>query len=197
MSGDDLAPEDGPVVVQVEIIAPSQFDEEYTGEVKIVNKNDPEDYHIFDVSLIVTAPDLECNGDLQWNKINPGSKVQGSFTIENIGTDGSSLNWKIDAYPDWGDWTFFPSDGDNLKPEDGPLSINVEIIVPNEKNMEFNGQVSIINRNNSLDSCEIDVILMTPKTKTYITNSLFQQISMCCSRLEHSIINLVKMFFPT
>jgi hypothetical protein len=195
--GDDLTPDDGPVLVQVEVIAPIQVDDEYTGEVKVVNKNDIDDYHTFEVSLAIIGPDLECNGDLGWNNINPGSKVQGSFTIENAGADGSSLNWKIDSIPDWGDWKFFPSNGNDLTPEEGPQTVNVEIIAPNQENKKFIGKVTIINNDNTLDSCEIDVVLTTPKTRTSLTNSPFQLLSICLPKLEQSIIKIVEMLFPT
>jgi len=50
-SGEDLTPEDSPVIVQVEVTAPDQQNEEFIGEVKIVNSEDPDDYCIILVSL--------------------------------------------------------------------------------------------------------------------------------------------------
>ena len=41
------------------------------------------------------------------------------------------MNWEINSTPNWGDWAFSPENGYNLKPEDGPITINVEVIVPN------------------------------------------------------------------
>jgi hypothetical protein len=50
-SGEDLTPEDSPRTVQVEVIAPDQQNEEFIGEVKIVNSENPDDYCIIPVSL--------------------------------------------------------------------------------------------------------------------------------------------------
>jgi hypothetical protein len=144
----------------------------------------------------VTGPDLQCNGNLQWNEINPGSKVQGSLTIENIGSDGSSLNWKINSNPDWGVWSFSPDNGNDLKPEEGPITVNVEITAPNEKNKEFTGQVTIINKDNPLDICEIEVVLITPKPRSYKTNLLFQHLSIYLMYLEKFCIRIVEMLIP-
>lgn len=52
LSGDDQKPEDGDVKVKVEIVAPDEKNSEFTGEVKVVNKDDPDDFCIIDVSLV-------------------------------------------------------------------------------------------------------------------------------------------------
>jgi hypothetical protein len=49
-SGDDLRPEDGPVIVTVKVVAPITQDD-YTGKVKIINENDNSDNEIIDTSL--------------------------------------------------------------------------------------------------------------------------------------------------
>jgi len=66
-----------------------------------------------------TYPDLECEGSFNWTDVKPGEIVTGSFTVENIGTPLSYLNWEIIQWPTWGIWTLTPLSGDNLKPEDG------------------------------------------------------------------------------
>jgi len=50
--------------------------------------------------------DLSCNGDLSWTNIEPGSTLTGYFTVENIGEPSSLLDWKVLAWPTWGEWTF-------------------------------------------------------------------------------------------
>ena len=174
--GEDLTPEDGPVLVNVEIKAPHEVNNEFLGEVKVVNKNDLDDYCIIQVSLFTVGPDLDCDGNLIWDDINPGSKVQGSFTVKNIGKEGSFLNWKINSSPDWGNWTFSPKDGNDLTPEDDPITVNVEVVVPNEKNKEFTGKVIVINNLNPSDYCEINVVLNTPKNRAFKINLLFPQL---------------------
>ena len=51
-------------------------------------------------------PDLDCNGSLSWTDVPPGSTVEGSFEVSNIGEDGSELDWEVIEWPDWGNWSF-------------------------------------------------------------------------------------------
>ena len=113
------------------------------------------------------VPDLECEGGLSWSSVKPGEEVTGSFTVENIGDSYSLLDWEISEWPDWGDWTFTPLSGNNLKPEDGAFTVNVEVVAPDEENEEFSGEVKIINKENESDTCTIDVSLATPRNKAF------------------------------
>ncbi len=36
---------------------------------------------------------LDCNGILSWPNVQPGSVVNGSFTVENVGDPGLELDW--------------------------------------------------------------------------------------------------------
>ena len=89
--------------------------------------------------------------------------MTGSFTIENVGDPGSMIDWEVIVWPDWGEWTFTPSSGNDLKPEDGPLTVQVSVVAPDERNEEFSGHVKIVNIDDSSDSCLIHVSLVTPK----------------------------------
>ena len=109
-----------------------------------------------------TQPDLDCTGDLDWIDVEPGATVTGSFTVENIGAAGTGLNWEIDTYPDWGTWTFTPDSGTGLTPEDDPVTIDVEIVAPEDPETEFSGSVKIMNTDNPDDYCTIDASLVTP-----------------------------------
>jgi hypothetical protein len=51
-SGEDLTPNEGKITVKVTVITPDQLNKEFTGEVKIVNKENSSDYEIIPVSLI-------------------------------------------------------------------------------------------------------------------------------------------------
>ena len=121
-------------------------------------------------------PDLACNGNLNWNNVNAGEKVTSSFNVENIGDAGSELNWQITEWPDtWGEWTFLPINGENLRPEDGTITINVEVIAPDQTNSEFSGVIKIQNLEDPTDYESMQVTLKTPRNKIYL-NSLFMRI---------------------
>jgi hypothetical protein len=106
-------------------------------------------------------PDLECNGSLHWSNIKPGATVHGSFQVMNIGDTGSLLNWTVNNTLTWGTWTFNPSSGERLIPTQGPVTIQVYLVVPNEKNAVFQGNITVINKENSSDYCMIPVSLTT------------------------------------
>ncbi|MBN1859862.1 MAG: aryl-sulfate sulfotransferase [Candidatus Thermoplasmatota archaeon] len=108
------------------------------------------------------VPNLECSGSLSWSKITPGETVHGSFQVRNIGDDDSLLNWSVDTVPTWGTWTFTPTSGQNLTPEQGPITIQVSLVVPTEKNEKFQGNIKVVNAQNSSDSGNIPVSLTTP-----------------------------------
>jgi len=120
---------------------------------------------------VPTKPDLEAEGSLTWNRIKPGSTVKGSFIIENKGEPFSSLNWEIIEYPEWGEWSFTPSKMENLKPENGAITIEVKVNVPNEKNTTFTGKIKIVNKENQSDYSTIPVILKTSKQKHSAINT--------------------------
>jgi hypothetical protein len=112
---------------------------------------------------VPTDPDLECNGDLFWTNVQPDSTVNGSFTIENIGGSFSRLDWQIIDYPEWGTWTFTPSEGFDLIPENGELTVEVEVESPDAENEVFTGEVKIVNINDTGDYCTVVVSLSTLK----------------------------------
>lgn len=49
--GDGLTPEDGFTTVQVSVVAPSDKNTEFTGEIKVININDPSDFKTIPVTL--------------------------------------------------------------------------------------------------------------------------------------------------
>jgi hypothetical protein len=117
------------------------------------------------------APDLECEGELSWTGIEPGEEVTGSLTIRNAGDPGSELDWEITDWPeDWGEWTITPLNGDNLKPEDGDVTVEVIVIAPDEKFSEFSGEIIIVNKENGGDYEIIPIYLKTPKNKAFNIN---------------------------
>lgn len=119
---------------------------------------------IVDIDVAGQNGDLEGNGVLSWVDVSTGSTVTGSFTIQNNGNPGSSIDWEVVSWPDWGTWTFTPDSGEDLTPEDGELTIEVSATAPDEKNEEFADYVKVVNTENSSDYCLIHISLTTPKS---------------------------------
>ncbi|UCF11702.1 MAG: hypothetical protein JSW06_06535 [Thermoplasmatales archaeon] len=117
--------------------------------------------------------DLECEGELSWPSVKPGTEVTGNFTVENIGDSYSLLDWEISEWPEWGDWTFTPLSGNNLKPEDGEIEVEITVIAPEEMD-DFSGTIKIENKENPDDTCTIDVSMTTPLSRFSITSPFLQ-----------------------
>jgi len=66
-------------------------------------------------------------------------------------------------------------DGDNLKPGDEPVTVEVDVVAPDEQNEEFTGEIKIVNSEDPDDTCTIDVSLATPVNQQVI-NPLFKII---------------------
>ena len=125
------------------------------------------DCHYIVITGESAYPDLDCDGSLGWTDVKPSDTVTGSFTVENIGDSGSKLDWEIAEEPNWGTWTFTPKEGNDLTPEDGSITVQVSVIVPDEQNQEFSGEVKMVNKDDSSDYCIIPVSLTTPKNKAF------------------------------
>jgi hypothetical protein len=124
-----------------------------------------------------SIPDLDIPGNLSWTDMKPGETATAILQISNIGEIGSNLNWKIIEYPEWGTWTFTPENGQNQKPEEGPVEVEVEVEAPEEEDKEFSGEVKIVNIDNTADYEIISVSLSTPKIKSV------NEFNPCLSRL--------------
>ena len=123
-------------------------------------------------------PDLDCSGSLSWSDIKPGGTVHGSFLVQNIGDSGSLLNWTVNnTLIDWGTWSFNPSSGENLTPEDGKITVQVSVVAPDEKESEFSGYIKIENINNPDDFELILVNLITPVNHHLIYKMIFKFFS--------------------
>lgn len=123
-------------------------------------------YSAIDTVNVITKfiPDLKCTGTLSWTGITPGATITGNFFIQNIGEIGSELDWEVAEYPsDWGNWTFTPSNGIDLKPEDGVVMVNVIVIVPSQQSHQFTGNIKVVNKEDSSDFDIISVSLTTPQ----------------------------------
>lgn len=120
--------------------------------------------------------DLKSTGNLDWTDVKPGSIVYGEILIENGGEEGSFLDWEISSTPDWGIWTITPSQGEDLTPSQGPLSINISLKVPADKNTEFSGDLVVSNTNDQTDKDIIPIILTTSKKNQILLNEVIELI---------------------
>ena len=120
--------------------------------------------------------DLSCEGALSWEDVKPGDTVVGEFIVKNVGDPGTMLDWEIADNPSWGTWTIDPESGTDLTPEDGDVTVDVECVVPNEKNQEFNGRVKVQNTENTDDYCYIDVKVITPKSRQTFAFQFLQNL---------------------
>jgi hypothetical protein len=139
------------------------------------------------VGDVSSDADLECSGSLSWSRAKAGGLVTDSFTVENVGDTGSSLDWKVESYPNWGDWTFTPSSGDGLTPEDDPVTVEVFLVVPNVEEASFTGEVLLVNEEDGSDYETISVSLTTPKYKQDGDSLLWQFL-----QLHPQILSLLK-----
>lgn len=122
-----------------------------------------------DLAFVITGkpakPDLICNGSITWREIKPGEKVTGTFEVCNNGETCSKLKWEIDpTTPGFGNWTYTPANG--IIAAGNCVTVNAECIAPSNQSTEFTGKIKVFNSDNPSDSCEIDVYLKTPKTRS-------------------------------
>jgi hypothetical protein len=135
-------------------------------------------------------PDLECSGNLDWKNVKPGSNITGIFKVENDGDPGSLLDWEVKEWPEWGVWTFSPSSGNNLRPEEGLITVNVTVTAPDEWEMNFTGEIRVENKEDHNDYEIIPVKLETPRSKVFNLN-LLERILIRFSMLEQ----ILELFF--
>jgi hypothetical protein len=124
--------------------------------------------HDFVLTSLDPVPDLDCDGIIYLDDVEPGETVTGEFTVENVGDPESLLDWEIESHPDWGTWSFDPYWGEDLIPEDGVITIQVEIIFP-EENFEPYGYVKIVNSEDPDDFCIIDIVIQWPPPEFWYT----------------------------
>ena len=97
---------------------------------------------VFERTVTDSGPDLECEGEIVKKIVAPESIVTGSFTVENIGEPGSLLDWEVTEWPDFGtNWTFNPSSGEDLTPEDDPITVEVTFTAPTPEWPTYYGNV--------------------------------------------------------
>ncbi len=139
------------------------------------------------------TPNLDYSGSFSWINVKPGETVNGTFQVQNIGDEGSLLNWTVNTSSiSWGTWSFTPASGENLTPEDGQVTIEVSVIAPNETNSGFQCYIRVENIDNSSDFGEIPVHLKTPKNNHVFHRSIYQFIVKFKNLYFKKIYNLYK-----
>jgi hypothetical protein len=133
------------------------------------------------------GPDLEGDGNLHWRLVPSGSLQTGSFTLANIGDAYSKLNWGIISYPNWGTWSFTPDSGQNLTPEEGPVTVQIEVIAPNQQYRQFKGEIKIVNLQDINDYDIIPVSMSTPVVHPHSIQQLHN-----IKKLFHSLISIIE-----
>lgn len=131
---------------------------------------------IIDILNTNTGSSLFCDGSLHWSDVPPGSTLTGSFTVRNIGDNGSLLDWEIEEWPEWGTWTFTSLSGKNLTPEEKGTAINLSVYVPDEINEDFTGYIKIVDKNDMSDFFILPVSLATPFSKNFNRIHFFENI---------------------
>jgi hypothetical protein len=107
-------------------------------------------------------PDVDCSGSFSWTRVQPGQTVTGSFQIQNRGAPGSLLDWVVNVSSlEWGTWSFTPSSGKSLTPEDGEITIEVSVVAPAQTRTKFEGYIRVENQQNSSDFDIVPVVLRT------------------------------------
>jgi len=143
------------------------------------------------------TPDLDCSGSLSWTDIKPGATVNGSFQLQNIGDEGSLLNWTINtSLISWGTWSFTQESGENLTPEDGQVTIQVSVVAPNEQNSEFDAFIRVENQNDPTDFDDIPVTLKTPANSNAVQRTMFYQFLLHFLQRHLFIEKLWNLFSP-
>lgn len=113
-------------------------------------------------ALVSKKSDLSVDGTLQWAKVKPGTILTDTISIENSGESFSKLNWEVFETPDWGTWVIEEIDY-AIYPENEPISIKIDLTVPNEEKADFSGEILLINKNDPNDIESISVTLSTRK----------------------------------
>ena len=149
-------------------------------------------YDDFSLDGVATDPDLDCDGTLSWIDVEPSSTVEGNFTVENVGAPGSELSWEIEYYPSWGTWTFNPESGTGLTPEDDAITVDVEVVAPEDPETDFQGEVKIVNSENENDYVILQVSLSTPVSQHSQFHIFIQRIIEHFPILQILLSNLFK-----
>lgn len=138
-----------------------------------------------------SSPNLKISPDsLSWNWIKPGSIIIENFTIENCNDSGLASSWLF-LSPNWGEWNFMPVTITDLEPEDGEVVVDFEVLVPEENNSDFGGEIKIVNLDNPSEYYTISISVTTPKN-CLIENNYFMGILNRFTNLKNLCLSFVR-----
>ncbi|MCK4365477.1 MAG: hypothetical protein KAW45_05460 [Thermoplasmatales archaeon] len=124
----------------------------------------------------------------------PGWIFNGEFKVKNVGSAGSELDWRVSDYPSWGIWTFSPSSGINLKPEDGKVLVDFSFSAPGSMG-RYEGDIKVENKNNPGDYVKMHVICMVLDFCCFPAGTKITMADGCYKNIEDvKIGDLVKSF---
>jgi len=134
----------------------------FIGDFPIGSMSCPSEIACFAIPYFnMQGADLDCSGDLDFGDVETTTTVTATITVENVGDSGSLLSWEVESFPDWGDWDFDPESGTDVEPGT-PATINVEVVVPEETETTFTGEVVLVNTADPSDTCTVATTLTTP-----------------------------------
>ncbi|MCJ7570580.1 MAG: PKD domain-containing protein, partial [Candidatus Thermoplasmatota archaeon] len=154
-------------------------------------------------ATVLSMPDLECEQALNWNEVKPDTTVDGVIIVKNDGEPKSKLNWEIDSYPDWGTWTFTPSEGTGLTPENETINVVVTLVTPKTKSIssmynlykakseEFTGNITVINKDNPSDKEVMPVSITVSKSKVFTYFDFYRYFIFCFPFFEKILNQLL------
>jgi len=184
-SGFHQTPSQGPITVTVKVIAPSEWDHGYEGNITISDIDGANDSATLPAILTTKLlANITCDGSLMWTRIKPGATITGTFTVSNTGVSQSQLAWRVTKWPDWGIWTITPNQGENLTPEDEPITVSVSVTVPDISHGHFSGQLTVSNSEVPANNDTIRITLSTP----------FQPPSPLLALLQHLFVRFPYAF---
>jgi len=129
---------------------------------------------IIDIMNRYSGSDIYCDGVLRWIDVPPGEVVTGTFTVQNRGENGSLLDWKIIEYPEWGTWTFTPSNGKDLSPPDAPVTVEFSVVSPEKKIRKNTGYIKVDNQGVTDDFFILPIHLATTHYKINDSSLMIQ-----------------------
>jgi hypothetical protein len=118
--------------------------------------------------------DIKADGIIYFENVDEkiNTSLQGSFTFENVGDQGTELDWSLEAQTD-NSYTiiFSQENGNNLKPSDGKITIDYEIVVETHPWTYLNHDVKIIDVNNPDEYEEVRLLLVDGESELDITEN--------------------------
>jgi len=114
--------------------------------------------------------DLESFDQINLKRIHPNSLINVSFSLLNVGSNLTSLDWEICSVPSWGKWTVYPMNGSDLQAGD-TIEVNVSIKISENRSSTYSGEITVVNLDDETDIVHIPVSISTIKNYRHEWNS--------------------------